>query len=205
MQGNSIDLDGGNGVTIAENQTVAFTQIGNSQGNSWTDTSYNIKNKGTASVSNSYFLGNLASMLESGANAGAIIQNKGYMTQIVDSYFTNNKTEYKVNSDKGSWGGIIGNAGSSATKTANIDLIKKVTFSNNIATTENIGAPHGGIIFNMWGTIGGIDNAVFKDNTMTPGTNVGFGAHGTGIDNNQGGVINKITNCHNNWGALVMI
>ncbi len=192
MKGESIDLDSGEGVTVGATQNVSFENIGNAAGNSWTDTSYNIVNLGQASVNNSYFDGN-SPIIKNNANlGGGIIQNQAKMSKITNSYFTNNHAKSEAKGDI--WGGLVANTGTyGTTDVAILDLIQNVTFSNNTAISQQ-SAPHGGVLINLWGTIKTIDNAIFENNSMTSIPNQVGGAHGVAIDNNQGGIINKITN-----------
>ena len=188
MNGGGIDLDGADGVTISQNQSVLFKNIGTEGSSSWTDTRYNIKNSGTVSINNVILSQNNAQIGSGVSNGGAIIQNRGKITEITDSIFNNNNPTTQTDG----WGGIINNY------KAEIGTIKNVVFSNNSFYSQNH-APHGGVIGNSgennaFGIIKLIDNVTFENNVMTSAPNQVGGAHGVGIDNNGDGIIEKITN-----------
>lgn len=186
--GNGIDLNGANGLTVGENQKVAFENIGTEGKSSWTNTSYNIINKGSISISDAIFSQNKASIVSGDKTGGGIIHNSGFISVIENTIFDKN---IGIGSNT-AWGGIISNSGGV------IDTIKNVSFTNNYLYTEKA-APHGGNILNFGDEnseshIYLIDGAVFENNTMTSAANQIGGAHGVGIDNNEYGFIDKITN-----------
>ena len=186
--GNGIDLNGANGLTVGENQKVAFENIGTEGKSSWTNTSYNIINKGSISISDAIFSQNKASIVSGDKTGGGIIHNSGFISVIENTVFDKN---IGIGSNM-AWGGIISNSGGV------IDTIKNVSFTNNYLYTEKA-APHGGNILNFGDEnseshIHLIDGAVFENNTMTSAANQIGGAHGVGIDNNEYGFIDKITN-----------
>ena len=191
MNGTGIDLNGATGTTIADGQSVTFKNI-----DSWENTSQNVINKGTAAFNNVVFENNDAILGEGPAGGGGIIKNDGgHITEINNVKFDNNKSD----SNKTLWGGVIDNLRGGV-----IDVIKNASFSDNYAYAGDEltgGAPHGGVIYNgnsYGGTVGGtiklIDNVVFENNSMTSKENNTGGAHGVAIDNNEYGVIEKITN-----------
>lgn len=186
--GNGIDLNGANGLTVGENQKVAFENIGTEGKSSWTNTSYNIINKGSISISDTIFSQNKASIVSGSETGGGIIRNSGIISVIENTIFDKN---VGIGSNT-SWGGIISNL------RGIINTIKNVSFTNNYLYTEKA-APHGGNILNA-GEVNSeahiylIDGAVFENNTMTSAANQIGGAHGVGIDNNEYGFIDKITN-----------
>ena len=185
MQGNGIDLDGGHGVLVQNAQSVIFSNIGTDGSSSWTNTAYNIKNNGSISVINSIFEENNPVIGSGSANGGGIIRNVGgTISTIKDSSFNNNHPV----STGALWGGIISNLNGGY-----IGSIENVSFENNFAYAQTA-APHGGVLYNESSTIDVIQNVVFKDNTMTSAPDKTGGAHGTAIDNNEKGIINKITN-----------
>ena len=107
--GNGIDLSGGEGISINNGQTVNFENIGTNGISSWTNTSYNIKNKGTISLDNIIFSKHKTLNMPSGLSAGGgITLNNGYITKIENSIFDNNYAE-----GASPWGGAIYNGGSS--------------------------------------------------------------------------------------------
>lgn len=186
--GNGIDLNGANGLTVGENQKVAFENIGTEGKSSWTNTSYNIINKGSISISDAIFSQNKASIVSGDKTGGGIIHNSGFISVIENTVFDKN---IGIGSNT-AWGGIISNSGGV------IDTVKNVRFTNNYLYTEKA-APHGGNILNFGDEnseshIYLIDGAVFENNTMTSAANQIGGAHGVGIDNNEYGFIDKITN-----------
>ncbi len=191
MNGAGIDLDGGNGITIGEGQTVVFKNIGTEGQSAWTDTTSNIVNKGTVEIDSVIFKEN--NTLTTDAYVGSVLKNNdSHVVAITNSVFDSNIAE---NSGAGSlWGGIVLN-GKSQTEMTNavIDLIENVSFTNN-TTLSGKAAPHGGVILNLFAKIGTIDKVLFENNTMTGPSDQSGGAHGVGIDNNEGGFIEKITN-----------
>lgn len=190
MNGTGIDLNGATGTTIADGQSVTFKNI-----DSWENTSQNVINKGTAAFNNVVFENNDAILGEGPAGGGGIIKNDGgHITEINNVKFDNNNSD----SNMTLWGGVIDNLRGGV-----IDVIKDSSFSNNFAYASDYerGAPHGGVIYNgntygdtVGGTIKLIDNVVFENNVMTSKENNTGGAHGVAIDNNEYGVIEKITN-----------
>lgn len=119
------------------------------------------------------------------ARSATVIQNRGKITNLSNLDVSDNNIDTLKGHDL--WGGLINNIGD-----GEIDLVKDSSFSNNFFNTQQ-SAPHGAVIYNE-GKIGIIDNVVFKNNEMTSNNNQGGGSHGTAIDNNQYGVIQKITN-----------
>lgn len=119
------------------------------------------------------------------ARSATVIQNQGKITNLSNLDVSDNNIDTLKGHDL--WGGLINNIGD-----GEIDLIKDSSFSNNFFNTQQ-SAPHGAVIYNE-GKIGIIDNVVFKNNEMTSNNNQGGGSHGAAIDNNQYGVIQKITN-----------
>ena len=188
MNGSGIDLAGGTGLQVKDGQSVVFANIGTKGVSSWTETSKNITNTGTIAIKNTIFDTNHTE-LTSYAGGGVIFNQGGHITEISDSYFCNN-TQNSVGTI---WGGTVRN-----TNNGTIDLIKNVVFENNYAHAGNA-APHGGSILNGYsptstGYIKLIDGVKFINNSMTSDSDKTGGAHGVGIDNNEGGVIDKITN-----------
>ena len=185
MSGGGIDLNGGSGITVGTNQNVTIENIGTAGTSSWTKTSRNITNHGQLAIDNVIFDNNHSNV--SAYEVGTILYNSGSNAHanITNSIISNNLAETVGLS---LWGGIIENNGS-----ATIDLIQNVTFKDNFANAGQ-GAPHGGVIHLNNSTIKLIDNVTFEGNQMTGPTNQAGGAHGTAIDNNEGGRINKIAN-----------
>ncbi|MBR5482578.1 MAG: hypothetical protein IKV11_00785, partial [Alphaproteobacteria bacterium] len=184
MNGQGINLDNISGVTITKDQRVTFLNI-----DSWSGTSQNVINQGVASFNNVVFKNNDIKMASGNNGGGGIIKNiNGYIAEINNVTFDNNKAVTSADL----WGGVINN------KNGVIDVIKDSVFSNNFAYSETQ-APHGGVIFNNSdsegkGIIKLIDNVTFENNSMTSAIDKDRGAHGVAIDNNVGGVIEKITN-----------
>ena len=194
MNGAGIDLDGGDGVTIGEGQTVVFKNIGTDGESAWTDTARNIINNGTVAIDNVIFKENNTTINK--AFIGAILYNTNtHVVSITNSVFDSN---YAKSLNTSLWGGLLFN-GRPTTSTnqemtdAVIDLIQNVSFTNNNTFSE-VGAPHGALLLNQYAKIGTIDNALFENNTMTGTPDKSGGAHGVGIDNNEAGFIEKITN-----------
>lgn len=184
MSGAGIDLDGGNGFTIGVSQTVGLENIGTQGSSSWTDTSYNVTNNGTLSIDSVIFKQN-ETVTTGVSYIGGILRNNasGHITKIVDSVFDTNRAETTTTT---LWGGVVFNDG------GEIDLVQNVTFKDNFAYAGK-NAPHGGAFLNQ-GHIGIMDNVIFENNTMTGAPDMIGGAHGTALDNNEGGTIDKITN-----------
>lgn len=182
MSGAGIDLDGGNGFSVGTNQTVGLENIGTTGVSSWTHTSHNIINSGTLSIDGVIFKQN-ETISSTDQFVGGVIRNSGHILKLVDTVFDSNRTETPTSQ---LWGGIVYNY------PGTIDLIQNVTFKNNYAYAGQY-APHGGVFYNE-GHIGIMDNVTFEDNTMTGATDMRGGAHGTALDNNQLGTIDKITN-----------
>ena len=105
MNGSGIDLDGADGVTISQNQSVLFKNIGTPDESSWTDTNYNIQNSGTITIDNVIFKENYA--YNNIDYLGSIIRNTGgTVTSIINSIFDNNIA--KTTSNPGTlYGGLI--------------------------------------------------------------------------------------------------
>ena len=184
MSGAGIDLDGGNGFTIGASQTVGLENIGTQGSSSWTDTAYNISNSGTLSIDSVIFKQN-ETVTTGVSYIGGILRNNasGHIIKIVDSVFDTNRAETTTTT---LWGGVVFNDG------GEIDLVQNVTFKDNFAYAGQ-NAPHGGAFLNQ-GHIGIMDNVIFENNTMTGAPDMIGGAHGTALDNNEGGTIDKITN-----------
>ena len=189
-------------MTVNEGQSVALQNIA-----SWTNTpqefeyadnSYTagllphdvnkahlIQNNGTLSINNMTVEKN-EFLLDGGyLLGGAVLQNKGVVTELSGLKWSNNN----INTFKAQdiWGGILNNFHG-----AKIQTIKDSSFINNFSLTQQ-SAPHGAIIYNE-GEIDLIENVVFQDNTMQATENQPGGGHGTAIDNNEYSVINKISN-----------
>ena len=191
MNGQGIDLNGATGTTVTGDQSVTFQNI-----DSWTGTSQNVINKGTAAFNNVVFENNDALLSGGPAGGGGNIKNDGgHITEINNVKFDKNNSV----SPETLWGGVIDNIQGGV-----IDVIKDSSFTDNYAYSGGDlagAAPHGGVIYNgssygsnVGGTIKLIDNVVFENNVMTSKENNTGGAHGVAIDNNVYGVIEKITN-----------
>lgn len=115
----------------------------------------------------------------------AFIQNKGVITELSNVIVRDNKVDTLKKHDF--WGGLISNLDG-----GEITSIKNSSFSNNEFLTQQ-SAPHGAVIYNG-SNIGEIENVVFENNHMQAFLNNSGGEHGTVIDNNQYGVIKKISN-----------
>ena len=174
-------------IIISENQNVTFENISNwiYEPASETDTTRLIVSNGTTSFNNVNFENNKLYLKSNSINGGAIIFNNNYIKEISNALFNNNEIKSIAGNDI--WGGLIVNHNHKV-----IDVIKDSTFSNNTAWTAQ-SSPHGAVIYNG-GTIKLIDNVTFENNSMTAKENNTGGAHGVALDNNQYGVINKITN-----------
>ena len=187
--GGGVQLTSASGIKISKNQTVGIQNIGTPGTAYWTETNgttRQILNNGTLSIQNLYFKDNVIQTSE--AYVGGLVYNKGQISFITDSEFTYNQ---ELTSGKTLWGGIIVNKNK-------IDLLQNITFANKIAIS-GVSAPHGGIIENdnsggKRSVIDVIDHVVFADNVMTGPANQTGGAIGGAIDNNECGIIDKITN-----------
>ena len=189
-------------MTVNEGQSVALQNIASwtntpqefeYAGNSYTagllphdvNKAHLIQNNGSLSINNmtvekNEFLLNGGYLL-----GGAVLQNKGVVTELSGLKWSNNN----INTFKAQdiWGGILNNFHG-----AKIQTIKDSSFINNFSLTQQ-SAPHGAIIYNE-GEIDLIENVVFQGNTMQATENQPGGGHGTAIDNNEYSVINKISN-----------
>ena len=87
MNGNGIDLDGANGVTVSKDQSVVFKNIGTEGSSSWTDTKYNITNYGTISINNVIFTGNKSQANSN--SAGGVIDNRNKINNITADFTDN--------------------------------------------------------------------------------------------------------------------
>ncbi len=149
-------------------------------------------NNGNLTLDNVNIKNNNLLLSSGGLGGGAVLFNKGVVEGIYNSDISNNNVGSIPYNDL--WGGIISNVDGGV-----VNVIKDTVFSNNTFSTSQ-SAPHGGIIFNSASdtnkitTIKLIDNVVFQNNSMIAQANYKGGAHGTAIDNNIYGVIEKITN-----------
>lgn len=180
------------GMVIANGANVVLHNIGTADGEAWTGMKYNIKNSGTLILENIFFKNNIFS--DTNMINGGILRNEG--TATLNNITMSNNSVTSTNSVQ--WGGLIIN-GSYNNTVPNVVMtsLTNSTFANNTflagSTTSNIGAPHGGVLLNQ-STINLIDNVTFENNSMTSQPNNTGGAHGTAIDNNEGGYIGTISN-----------
>lgn len=148
-----------------------------------------IMNNGSLALRNVSIKNNDLLLASGSAQGGAIIQNRGNISVLSNIEFDNNMVNTLKKNDL--WGGLIAN-----THGGSIGQIIDSKFSNNSFLTQQ-SAPHGAVIYNgsnKTSTIDLIDNVVFENNVMQASINQKGGGHGTAIDNNQYGIINKITN-----------
>lgn len=145
-----------------------------------------IMNNGTLAIKSMTVKNNSLMLASTSSVGGSIIQNRGTITELSNLFIDNNTVNTLKKNDL--WGGLVSNINGGT-----IEKIADSTFSNNTFLTQQ-SAPHGAVIYNEFSTINLIDNVIFKNNTMQALENQKGGGHGTVIDNNEAGIIKKITN-----------
>lgn len=199
MENNEVNLGGKPGFNVLEGQSVEIKnavwtnkyteEVNNYLISNKTHEALNIGNRGTLNIDNVIFKDNesIVATKNKDVFVGSIIRNPyGHIKGITNSVFDNNKliTNWTV------YGGLIIN-GENVKTDAKIDVIQNVKFTNNYF---NPGLQiHGGIIHNT-GEIGLIDNVLFENNITVTNPNTWASTQGGVIDNNDLGVIKKISN-----------
>lgn len=191
IDGNNFSIEGDNsfnGIEVGANGKLDLKNIGSTEtGKGLSGFPYTVKNAGNTVIDNVIFSGN--SVSDNTQIWGGVISNTGTLA-IKNSVFDGNEAS-TINS---LWGGVIDNGHNQTAKDAYISEISNTVFKNNVAYTlpGSIQAPHGGVIQNS-AHIGTIANVTFENNQMYGAENSWGGAHGTALDNNEGGVIDLIT------------
>lgn len=176
-------------VNIKDGQTVDIKNIENWKNPDHTNDNKPrmMQNDGVLSLDNVNVKGNNLLVASGSSNGGAVIYNTGVIESISNSLFDNNIVDTVQGADI--WGGLIDNRAG-----GNIKKIVDSEFSNNSFYTKQ-SAPHGAVIYNDSATIELIDNVIFENNVMVANNDYYKGGeHGTVIDNNQYGIVKKITN-----------